>query len=122
MTGGFAPSDIDTSRPHPARMYDFYLGGKDNYMVDRNAAREVLRAAPELLPEQRTDTDIAALRRKAAELKEIVADPLAPALRHQREARELAQLTAIIAGHDSSRPAPAPVPAGAPGRTPGELP
>jgi hypothetical protein len=48
MTGGFAPSDIDTSRPHPARMYDFYLGGKDNYMVDRNAAREVLRAAPEL--------------------------------------------------------------------------
>jgi S-adenosyl methyltransferase len=29
-------------------MYDFYLGGKDNYMVDRNAAREVLRVAPEI--------------------------------------------------------------------------
>ena len=48
MTGGFTPADIDTSRPHPARMYDFYLGGKDNYMVDRNAAREVLRVAPEI--------------------------------------------------------------------------
>lgn len=25
---------IDTGRPHPARMYDWYLGGKDNYPVD----------------------------------------------------------------------------------------
>ncbi len=24
---GFAAEDIDTSRPHPARMYDYYLGG-----------------------------------------------------------------------------------------------
>lgn len=47
MEPGFSPSDIDTSRPHPARMYDFYLGGKDNYPVDREAARQVLRAAPE---------------------------------------------------------------------------
>lgn len=39
---------IDTSMPHPARMYDFYLGGKDNYLADRAAAREVLRAAPEV--------------------------------------------------------------------------
>ena len=27
MEPGFSPSDIDTSRPHPARMYDYYLGG-----------------------------------------------------------------------------------------------
>ena len=47
MEPGFSPSDIDTSRPHPARMYNFYLGGKDNYPVDREAARQVLRAAPE---------------------------------------------------------------------------
>ncbi|GGJ26207.1 hypothetical protein GCM10010121_041670 [Streptomyces brasiliensis] len=25
---------IDTSRPHPARIYDWYYGGKDNYPVD----------------------------------------------------------------------------------------
>ena len=48
MEPGFSPSDIDTSRPHPARMYDYYLGGKDNYPVDRAAARRVLRAAPEV--------------------------------------------------------------------------
>jgi hypothetical protein len=48
MTGGFKPSDVDTSRPHTARMYDFYLNGKDNYAADRNAAREVLRVAPEI--------------------------------------------------------------------------
>src|SRR6266849_3806548 len=45
---GFAASDIDTSRPHPARMYNYFLGGKDNYLVDQEAAREVLRQAPEM--------------------------------------------------------------------------
>lgn len=48
MEPGFAPSEIDTSRPHPARMYNYYLRGKDNYMVDREAAMEVLRAAPDV--------------------------------------------------------------------------
>ena len=24
------PTEIDTSRPHPARTYDYFLGGKDN--------------------------------------------------------------------------------------------
>ena len=39
MTGqGFPAEQIDTSRPHPARMYDYYLGGRDNYEVDREAA------------------------------------------------------------------------------------
>lgn len=28
---------IDTSRPHPARIYDYLLGGKDNYEVDQQA-------------------------------------------------------------------------------------
>ena len=29
---------IDTTVPHPARMYDYWLGGKDNFAVDREAA------------------------------------------------------------------------------------
>ncbi|MEU9980858.1 SAM-dependent methyltransferase [Streptomyces sp. NPDC050856] len=33
---------IDTSRPHPARMYDWFLGGKDNYPVDEEMARQLL--------------------------------------------------------------------------------
>ncbi|MFK0119179.1 SAM-dependent methyltransferase [Streptomyces sp. NPDC090994] len=37
---------IDTSKPHPARMYDYYLGGKDNYPVDAEAAERVLQGLP----------------------------------------------------------------------------
>src|SRR5450755_3639842 len=48
MEPGFAASEIDTSKPHPARMYDAYLGGKDNYAADREAVRQVLRAFPEV--------------------------------------------------------------------------
>ncbi len=48
MEQGFTAGEIDTTRPHPARMYDAYLGGKDNYAADREAVRQVLRVAPEL--------------------------------------------------------------------------
>jgi hypothetical protein len=33
-------------RPHSARMYDYYLGGKTNYAVDRTAAEDVIRRFP----------------------------------------------------------------------------
>ena len=41
MTESAAPR-IDTSRPHPARVYDWWLGGKDNYPVDEELARKIL--------------------------------------------------------------------------------
>ncbi|MFJ3307352.1 SAM-dependent methyltransferase [Streptomyces sp. NPDC086549] len=37
---------IDTSKAHPARVYDVLLGGKDNYPVDRAAAAAALAANP----------------------------------------------------------------------------
>lgn len=37
---------LDTSRPHSARMYDFYLGGKDHFPVDKQAAEAVAEAYP----------------------------------------------------------------------------
>jgi hypothetical protein len=40
------PPEIDTSRPHSARMYDYYLGGKDHFAADREAADRVLAAFP----------------------------------------------------------------------------
>jgi S-adenosyl methyltransferase len=43
---GTAVKDIDTTVAHPARVYDYWLGGKDNFAVDRKAAEEVLRARP----------------------------------------------------------------------------
>jgi hypothetical protein len=48
MEAGFSADQIDTSRAHPARMYDYYLGGKDNYAVDRQAAAQVIAKAPEI--------------------------------------------------------------------------
>jgi S-adenosyl methyltransferase len=35
---------FDTSRPHMARVYDFWLDGKDNYAADRAAAEQVAAA------------------------------------------------------------------------------
>jgi hypothetical protein len=37
---------IDTGTPHPARMYDWYLGGKDNYPVDEEMGRQMLALDP----------------------------------------------------------------------------
>lgn len=45
---GFPVEEIDTSRPHPARMYDYYLGGWDNYDVDREAADRVIQMHPQI--------------------------------------------------------------------------
>ena len=41
-------ADLDTSVAHPARVYDYWLGGKDNFAADREAAERVLAAAPGL--------------------------------------------------------------------------
>ncbi|MGH3382099.1 MAG: SAM-dependent methyltransferase [Actinoallomurus sp.] len=43
------PSDlsrpkIDVSRPHAARMYDYYLGGKDHFEADRLTAEKALQS------------------------------------------------------------------------------
>jgi trans-aconitate methyltransferase len=37
---------IDTTKAHPARVYDVFLGGKDNYPTDRAAAAAALAANP----------------------------------------------------------------------------
>ncbi len=39
---------FDVSVPNVARIYDFLLGGKDNYAADRTAAQELMRALPEV--------------------------------------------------------------------------
>ena len=37
---------FDTSVAHPARIWDYWLGGKDNFAADRVAADHVLEAMP----------------------------------------------------------------------------
>ena len=42
------PPEIDTSRPHSARMYDYFIGGKNHFAADRETAAEVLRLNPSI--------------------------------------------------------------------------
>jgi hypothetical protein len=37
---------FNPSVPHPARVYNYWLGGKDNFAADRNAAEQVIRLLP----------------------------------------------------------------------------
>ena len=44
--GGDLPPGVDFSRPHTARMYDYLLGGKDHFAVDRDTMEAGLRSWP----------------------------------------------------------------------------
>ena len=46
--GDHPPTQIDVSVAHPARMYDYYLHGKDNFPADREAAEKIIALAPEV--------------------------------------------------------------------------
>jgi hypothetical protein len=43
-----APPGVDTTTPSPARLYDYYLGGMNNFPVDREAGEKIRTAMPEL--------------------------------------------------------------------------
>lgn len=43
----YNPPEIDVTIAHPARMYDYYLGGKTHFSADREAAEKVLAILPE---------------------------------------------------------------------------
>ena len=46
--GWIPPAVVDTKTPNVGRMYDFYLGGKDNIEADRQAALQVAEAVPNI--------------------------------------------------------------------------
>jgi hypothetical protein len=46
MDGETVPPGIDTTRAHPARVYDYWLGGKDNFEVDRMVGDQVKKIFP----------------------------------------------------------------------------
>jgi hypothetical protein len=55
---------LDTSVAHPARVYDYWLGGKDNYAADRQAAEAIIAVRPAIVRDIRANRDF--MRRAAA--------------------------------------------------------
>ena len=56
--GGFEQSDtgeIDTSRPQSARVWNYWLGGKDFYAVDEQLGQRVAAAVPGIVEAARAD-------------------------------------------------------------------
>jgi hypothetical protein len=43
----WSPPRIDTSMPHPNRMYNYLVGGKDHFQADRDAAEQLVKARPD---------------------------------------------------------------------------
>jgi hypothetical protein len=47
--GSVPAIEIDPEVPHPIRMWDYMIGGKDNYESDRAAVRQLLRIWPDVM-------------------------------------------------------------------------
>ncbi len=43
------PPNFDTSVAHVARVYDYWLGGKDNFAADRAAGEQAIKAFPNIV-------------------------------------------------------------------------
>jgi hypothetical protein len=52
------PTVIDTSVPHPARRYNYWLGGKDNFASDRESADAIERKFPGMRAGIRANRDV----------------------------------------------------------------
>src|SRR6266851_2836110 len=48
-TGDGGRPKIDTTVPHSARIWNYWLGGKDNYPVDREAGEQTMAVLPEIV-------------------------------------------------------------------------
>jgi hypothetical protein len=47
--------ELDTSHAHSARVYNYWLGGKDNYAADRDAAEQAIAANPGIVADVRAN-------------------------------------------------------------------
>jgi O-methyltransferase involved in polyketide biosynthesis len=54
------PVGIDASRPNVARVYDYLLGGKDNFAADRAAGDQIIRVLPASQTGVRAQRDVLA--------------------------------------------------------------
>ena len=53
ITGDEEPPELDTGVPQTARIWNYWLGGKDNFPVDRQVGDQVLEAFPAIVENAR---------------------------------------------------------------------
>jgi S-adenosyl methyltransferase len=58
--------DVDASVPNAARVYDFFLGGQDNYAADRELAQKILAILPDTAARMSSRSAATSARRKAS--------------------------------------------------------
>jgi S-adenosyl methyltransferase len=89
-------TSINTSVPNPARIYDYFLGGKDNFPADRDVAEQLLSIAP--VAREVVEDNRAFLRRavrvltREAEIRQFI--DLGSGLPTQGNVHEIAQAVA----------------------------
>src|SRR5215470_6447085 len=49
IVNGSPPLPFDTSVAHVARVYNYWLGGKDNFAADRAAGEQAIKAFPNIV-------------------------------------------------------------------------
>jgi O-methyltransferase involved in polyketide biosynthesis len=54
-SGQLPPDELNTNVAHSARVWNYFLGGKDNYPADRDAGDQVLARMPEIVDSARAD-------------------------------------------------------------------
>ncbi|WP_169816295.1 SAM-dependent methyltransferase [Nocardia miyunensis] len=70
MPHGDGRVDLQQDQPHSARIYDYFLGGQDNYAADRAAAEKIEQAIPSVRAVARGNRQfmVRAVRHLAADL------------------------------------------------------
>lgn len=54
-TGNQPPISLDTGLPHSARIWNYWLGGKDNFAADRAVGDHMLSRMPDMVDSARAD-------------------------------------------------------------------
>jgi hypothetical protein len=112
---------VDQTAPNAARIYDWLLGGKDNYQADREAARRLLLAGvPGLADDDRPAEIIQAITERIVPgsylaISHVTADDITPGAQKAARAayagasvpvqpRSRAEVTRLLAGLDTVPP------------------
>src|SRR5689334_25363750 len=57
MTDKPPTTGVDTTVPHSARLWNYWLGGTDNFAVDREVGDAILAMVPEMVTSARADRE-----------------------------------------------------------------